>query len=517
MEDSGFKEIVKNSHLAIIKGSLDRIMLFNHDNMMDEMVGLHIKADPPEARLITPDKFYVYKSLWQAILETLYENYLPNFEYSFNWKLEATAYTLLLCKLLPNEYTDELIYFQKLTGITSTEIEGNFNDTIGKMYLPALELPNGLVGIIPDELIPAAGTEHLNLLFRLMNFPPLTELTWFFLRYQNKLKTELSSLSTAFTGIDNNALPNYGLSEPLHLSYFQISHEVFKKYGIAGFKSNPKLNAYTIELEKIEQRAAEERTNYKDTFICSCCGREQAITLPEEILAYKFLLENRALCSVVALNYLPDIVEDYMQNLADKYVSFLPNINNVDNPDCLILVEGESEEAALPILAFRKRFILAARKIQVYNSKSKQKLAEDFLNFKNKYPKRKIICLLDADAVKEKNDIARVIRDHNNKYFMAFIEKGTFEDIFDLETSIAVINDMYPEGNKITLDDFDPQKEFLSNINRILFDKKKAKFDKVKFARLVSIKIDIERLPQVILDIFNKAELFTNKKKFVAN
>jgi signal transduction histidine kinase len=76
---------------------------------------------------------------------------------------------------------------------------------------------------------------------------------------------------------------------------------------------------------------------------------------------------------------------------------------------------------------------------------------------------------------------------------------------------------LYPDGPAIDMNDFDTAKDFLSNINRILYEKKKAKFDKVRFARLVPVKIDINKLPQVISNIFAKAELFAKKKKFVTN
>src|SRR5690606_4381929 len=100
-------------------------------------------------------------------------------------------------------------------------------------------------------------------------------------------------------------------------------------------------------------------------------------------------------------------VEQYKKDISEKVYSFLPNINKVDHPTCMILVEGESEEWAIPILAFRKQFILSQSNIQVYNSKSKEKLLADFLSFRANYPNRKIICLLDSDAKKEREDLER--------------------------------------------------------------------------------------------------------------
>lgn len=189
----------------------------------------------------------------------------------------------------------------------------------------------------------------------------------------------------------------------------------------------------------------------------------------------------------------------------------------MDNPQCLILVEGESEEVAIPLLAFRKRCILSMQGIQVYNSQSKEKLANDFINFKRKYPKRKMICLLDSDAIKERDNIQRIIKNNQNKYKLVFIEKGTFEDIFDIDSSIQVLNEMYPEGTPIELTDFDSSKDFLTNIKRVIHEKKKAQFDKVQFAKNISLKIDIDKCPKEINELIDTAKLFMGKSKFLIN
>jgi len=153
--------------------------------------------------------------------------------------------------------------------------------------------------------------------------------------------------------------------------------------------------------------------------------------------------------------------------------------------------------------------------VQVYNSKSKEKLAADFLSFKSNYPNRKIICLLDSDAVKERDDIQRIIKDHKDKYRIVFIEKGTFEDIFDTEVSIEILNELYPDGEPIIKSDFDTSKDFLTNIKRVLFVKKKAQFDKVLFSKKISLKIDIEKLPKEISEILEIVESFTKPSKFI--
>ena len=76
---------------------------------------------------------------------------------------------------------------------------------------------------------------------------------------------------------------------------------------------------------------------------------------------------------------------------------------------------------------------------------------------------------------------------------------------------------MYPEGTPIELTDFDLTKDFLTNMNKVIHEKKKAKFNKVQFARNISFKIDIDKCPKEINEIIDTAKLFMGKSKFIVN
>jgi len=511
------KPIVKTTYLHIIKGTLNRILLLETDSILNHLVRLHIE-NPPKADevLVITDKFFLFKKLWQGILETLYETYLPEVKYEFTWEIEITPYTMMLCELTKEHFVSEEIDLQKkILKMTDEQIETGFSSLLEKLGAESLGLKQGLENKIPKEILPKTKKDELILLFRLMNFPPLNELAIFVEHYNQNLKEHTRNLSKAFSGIDKTKIPTFGMEESLHYSYIHIDHTTFKKYGLDTFESHPDLVKYKAEFEIIRDVAFKNKDKFKDSYICPCCGKTQVVELPEEVLQYKLLLENQSLCKTIGLFYLNDFIESYKNNLSERYYSFLPNLNKVDNPDCIILVEGESEESSIPLLAFRKRFILSSHNVQVYNSKSKEKLAADFLSFKSNYPNRKIICLLDSDAIKERDNIQRVINDHKDKYRIVFIEKGTFEDIFDLDFSIEIINELYPDGDEILKSDFDAAKDFLTNIKRILFIKKKASFDKVLFAKKISLKIDIEKLPKEINEILEVVKLFTKPSKFI--
>lgn len=522
MED--LKPIVASSYLAIIKGALNRILYFETDTILNYLVRFHInintedteeKLHADEALIIT-DKFYVFRLLWKAILETLYSKYLPHVAYSFQWQIEVTPYTLMMCEFT-KDYAEhkDMERMKELLKLSDEQLEADYDKIVDDLLLAKMGLGNGLSGLLPVSLLPATKKEQLQLLFRLMSFPPLGELALFHNRYNAFIKKQADQLSAAFPGIDGNKIPSFGMPEALHCSYFHVFHGTFKKYGLNGFENNPALKEHKNEFLAIRKRASADVGKFNDKLICPCCGEKQTIKLPEEILHYKYLLENLDLAKKVGLAYFDDFFEEYKKNLSEKMYSFIPNINKVDNPACLILVEGDSEEWAIPILAFRKRFILSQSNIQVYNSKSKEKLAADFFSFKAAYPNRKIICLLDADAQKEREDLERVINNHKDKYRLVFIQNGTFEDIFDLYISIDILNELYPDGEPITRADFIAGKDFLTNIKRVMFHKKKAQFDKVLFAKTIALRMDIEKLPKEIADILAIAEDFVRPTSFV--
>ncbi len=517
--DNNFKSVVKNSYLALIQGSLSRILLLENDSLLNYLIRVHLSTpeNADEVLLIT-DKFYIYRLLWKAVLETLYENFLPKSNYKFTWNIEITPYTLLLCEITKERIPEkELDFIKSCAGFSEVDIETNYEIVAEKIGLSKIGLAGILEKQLPKDLYPASRRGQLLLLFKLMNFPPLEELSLFVARYTVNNKSQFKDLSQTFSWNHRIDMPEIGMMEPLHYSYFHIDHECFKKHGIEGFEKNVDLQEFKAEFHEIEERASSLKSNFTDEIICPCCGKRHVIELPEEILQYKYILENKKLSKAIGLQYFRDFSENFRSVLSEKFHGFLSTINRVDEPKCMILVEGDSEEVALPILAFRKRFILSHNGTQVYNSKSKQKLKEDFFIFKERYPSKKIVCLLDSDAEKERDDILRAIKDKKNKYRLVFINQGTFEDIFDLDLSVDILNKLYPEGELITTEDFSTAGEFLPQIKKLLHFKKKAQFDKVLFAKSISMQVDTTKIPAEIEEIFKIVKDFTKEYKFVSS
>ncbi|MBP9479468.1 MAG: hypothetical protein KBF12_12725 [Sebaldella sp.] len=97
-----------------------------------------------------------------------------------------------------------------------------------------------------------------------------------------------------------------------------------------------------------------------------------------------------------------------------------------------------------------------------------------------------------------------------DKYRLIYIEKGTFEDIFDIAESIKIINKMYPGGEEITEQDFIESNSFLKTVEKIIYFKKKAVFNKVEFAEKISYKIPIEKIPKEVEEIIEIVKKITS-------
>jgi hypothetical protein len=507
------KPFVKDASIALIRSTIDRLLFFSFDKMMDDTLYLITEEKQTIDILLATDKHHIYKKVWKGILEYLYEEFAPWIKYEFNWNLEITPYTLMLCKLSPLSFDENEQIKNDLTTIKMNLVEfgANFDDTITKLRL------SDSFSQITDEIWPGDKLEKFNFLIRVMNFPPLTELAIFYSKTYHKYKNGLENLFPAFCGERKYTIPDFSIAYPLQYSIFSFNYKVFQEKGIDFLINHPSLSLFKQVLEEIKQKALINDKKITGPVICQCCGETNEATVPIEIIQYKLILENHHLSNSIGFMFHNDFIVNFQNTFSDNYFGFLENLNNVEKPDCIILVEGDSEEFAIPILAFRKRFILAFHNVFVHNSTSKERVASDFFSIKKKHPLTKIICLLDSDALKEKASIERVIKDKKNQYRLMFINKGTFEDIFPIAFSVSILNELFPEGDLIVESDFAEGKDFLSNIKKALYQKKKATFDKVKFAKKISLKIDSDKIPQIIDDIIEVAGSFTKKDSIFKN
>ncbi len=149
---SDFKDIVVNTYPHIIHGTFNRIIYYETDSILNNLIRLHVASMPnADEKMLITDKFFIFKGIWQGILETLYEKYLSHVKYDFKWDLEVTPYTLMLCELTKKNFDSiEVELLKKIINYSDEQIESDFkdladkytnNDTLGKyIVLKSLEM-----------------------------------------------------------------------------------------------------------------------------------------------------------------------------------------------------------------------------------------------------------------------------------------------------------------------------------------------------------------------------------------
>lgn len=505
--------------LEVVEVTLKSITLYQFDGLMGSMIQAGAVLDDAPVNLLPSDKFYIYRKKWSRIVCCLYESYLPHVEYRFDWKLEVTPFTLALCNITEGYISEDAFgAIEEHLKISYADVDSNYDLLKDSLGLDRLGFNDGLIGLVPDELAPETRAKQLNLLFRLMNFPPLDELAVFFQAYRAFVSLQVGELRSALMGRANskNSL-GLELNGALAQTYYCLDHSTFSELGLEGLEKKLADVSFAEDFTAIRKQAPTYPELFIDMIICPCCGTEQDMKLPEEVAQYMLLMQRRSLVKRLGMACFEEYLMAYKKRLSDGFVKFFQGLNVTARPRCLILVEGDTEETSIPIIAMRLGINLVERGIKVYNSTTKQKLCADFYSQSRKFPNMKLVCLLDSDAKKERDEISRVVKGNRDKYHLTYIEKGAFEDIFDSATSIKILNDMYPDGEDIVLEDFDLDKTFDKNIGFILHGKKKARFDKVEFSKRISWAVGVSKVPREIVEVLNMAVKYTQKKKFLAD
>ncbi|MCW6544883.1 hypothetical protein NE897_04055 [Yersinia ruckeri] len=509
--------IVSDDFLKIVGVILDSVQHRSYEHMQDNLVSLFCKDYLLQKDMILiTDKNIIYRSIWKEIIDTLYNIYLPSENNEFDWSIELTPHSFFLWLTAGKELNyvevDKLL---KKYNITEEYLESNFESCLKAMHLDDCDLAIDDFEMIPSSLELSTRREQLAFFFNIMNIPPLENLYIFFNSYCVLIQTQLTSLNQILKNNGKKVSLDLDIPAILNNAYHYFDHHLFIENTWDDIFANKCFDKYRDIISEIEKTSLQYKDKFKDNFICPCCGEENKILIPDDAIKIKLLLDNRLLYRFLGIVYFDRYVSRFMSTVIENIKDFDNIINSTSHPDCLIMVEGESEEIFLSIAAQRLNINLIDYKIKIFNSKSKQKLLSDFISLKEKYPKLKIVCLLDSDAVKEKDSIERVIRKKLNKYRLVYIKKGAFEDLFDTKISLDIINELYPNGDLITKENLDQSKEFAKTIDKALFNIKQEKFDKVKFAKKIAFKIDIENIPKELRKVLELSVLLAKGSKYL--
>jgi len=467
--------------LDVIKRVFHDMTVFQHEEILLKLFKL-CTNDQEDKSL--KEKVELYHSSWGYTLLDLYKTHLPHeVPTEIQIKFELTPFTHFFASELAEDITNEfnlknedLIYIEDL--YDSIELE--------------------------EQLLPSKD-DFTNYILQIMLFPPLIQLNDFFSKsYRWQAQSAKSLLNTV--NFNDVEMPKYEINFALYLATSFISQETYKAMGLMdGLINLPELAPMAVELEKLKNSIPNTMPIDKE-FICPHCGIPHGdVSLNHNDVFYAHLTKAHMDLHVQVGFYL---YKQFRQGISIRLNDIFQNstltINTVKNSKCIILVEGSSEEAALPVMAIRIGKPLASRNILVMNCKSKQKVLENFKLFRNNFPNVKICVLLDSDAEKEKREIEKMIEGSLDRFSLSFIPKGEFEDLVPLPIVAQALNELYPTGGNVSASNFDENRGIIGQINYVLHSFN-SKLDKVRFNKKASELMHADEVPDLIRNLINEA------------
>jgi len=150
--------------------------------------------------------------------------------------------------------------------------------------------------------------------------------------------------------------------------------------------------------------------------------------------------------------------------------------------DCMLLVEGITEETLLPVFADKKNLNFESKGIQVVGAGGKNQVARIYYDIKNKL-KIPVIIILDADAKEIADCLKDVLNDNDCIYV---ISEGEFEDILPKDLICASINMFYKSTGQVKQSEICKQEPMVKTLTNLWKEKGFGEFKKSEFAQIVS-------------------------------
>ncbi len=419
------------------------------------------------------DKVKAYQEVWKATINTLYEQEIQGEKNRYEIGIEWTPYTICIAE--QNNY--DLVDFFNLS-----DEDKEFCEDVYKKPITETVVVN----------------KNANFILCILIMPPLISIADFYARaYEHHIRKAQSILST----VQNNIveMPDYRCNIGLELANNFIDQKIYRKYGgMNGLLKNNIFEGIRKELLEIKEECGESK-KLPQKAICPYCGKQHDIIVHKDDIFYAhLLLLHKDVLKKLGLIVMDDYRELFLTSYLSAITEIEKHLNDVKNVKCYILVEGDTEEKAIPYMALKYGKPLAYRGIKVWNSKTKQKVYMDFEKFIKNNPDIKICVLLDGDARKEIDNIERIIKEKKNQYVLHYIPNGTFEDIIDKDIAVYALNSIYG-SNIFVKNDFDGNKPFLNQVKKkISMNSELGEFDKIQFIETVMKLTTQDNIPDII-------------------
>lgn len=434
------------------------------------------------------NKVSAYHTAWRDSISTMYEEELPKQKNRYNIGIELTPYTVFTAE----KNIFDLYGLFKLSNNDKKYCEYIYDNYISEyMTIEEYEI-------------------KMNFVLCILIMPPLLAIGDFYVRaYNEHIKKAELILGT----VQNNVveMPQYRCNIGLGLSNNFITQEIYRKYGeMNGLIDNPIFLDIKEQLLEIKNECGESKVLSQNA-ICPYCGQPHDIVVHKnDIFFAHLLLLHKDTQAKLGLKIMSDYKEMYAATYFDAIKDWDKQLNHVEDPKCYILVEGDTEEKAIPYMAVKYGKPLAYRGIKVWNSKTKEKVYMDFEKMIKNNPDAKVCVLLDGDAKKQIDNIERIIQGRKNQYALHYIPEGTFEDLIDKDIAITALNTIYGES-AFDKSDFVEGKSFLNQVEKkIHMNSEFGKFDKIQFIEIVMKLSNKENIPNVIKEIIDDCYKFVD-------
>lgn len=425
-------------------------------------------------------KVEMYHKVWKNTIDDLYATNIPQEKNKYEIGIELTPYTVCIAE-------NNIIDFNKMFSLSAYD----------KQFCK--ETYNQL---ITENIFTSENDVKINFIACILIMPPLLAIDGFYEKAYQKFCGQAKSIINTVQNFPT-LMPPYKRNLGLGLATNFLNQKTYEKYGeMDGLIDNPLCLDIRASLLYIKNECKEEMKTNQNS-ICPHCGQSHNVILYQKDLFYiNLTLLYRDISAKLVLNMMQDYRDMFSAYYLDAIMFDSERLNYVENPKCYIIVEGDTEEKAIPYMALKYHKPLARKGIKVWNAHTKEKVLMEFENFKNNNPDAYICVLLDGDAKKQIGRIDEMIRGKKNKYLLYFIEDGTFEDIIEKDIAVQALNSIYGEGT-FCENDFKEKIPFVNQVRKKNHNNgiSTAELPKIEFIKKVMELTNENNVPKMIQQI----------------
>jgi hypothetical protein len=429
----------------------------------------------------------IYLNVWKNTLGYLYRKYLPYKKIDdINVSFEYTPYTFFLVSTFPANLKKEFNLSSKDNKYIN-EIFFEFKMNSKSSFDEKIDIVNFVLGI--------------------MLFPPLMQLKKFYENAYKECSQNAKALFETVVNVEKFDVYPFKTNAALHFASRFFSQDTYKNLGgIEGLINLSCLSEIAGQLELIKNECPDRIVGHSNAICPDCGSKADAISIEKNDICYVHILESHPeIHKYIGFQCYDYYKKDISKSIRSIFENSTKSLNEVRNSKCLILVEGATEEIAIPSMALKYQKPLISQKIHVMNCRSKEKLLADFKKMAENFPEKSICALIDSDAKKEKAELDKLIQRKKNRFCYKYIPKGAFEDLIPIDVALKSLNEIYPMNKTIEVSEIDEEKEFVPQIERLLWERSKSKFDKVKFIKKVISIMKPEDIPSLIKELIDDA------------